>query len=117
MAAADPPDLRVELHTDRNIGEGRLADRWSPADGDHKVIAGSVDLALKTSSRLLVVSFPDQPTRLFALPLARDPPTDPAPSAWRPANQLATRGADAPHAAPADEPVEMRYRVRRAGDD
>ena len=117
MARVDPPDVRVELHTDKNVGEGRLADRWAPVDGDRAVIAGSVELRLKTVSRLLVVSFPDQPARLFQLPLPRDPPSNPTSSAWQGPTQIAVRGEDAPRAAPAGDAVEMRYRVRRAGDD
>jgi hypothetical protein len=117
MAAADPSAVRVELHTDRNVGEGHLADRWVPDDGDHAVVTGSVELSLKTVSRLLVVTFPDQPARLFSLPLARDPPANPVASAWQSPTRIAVAGEEAARAAPPGDAVEMRYRVQRAGDD
>jgi hypothetical protein len=109
--------FRIELHTDKNVGESTLADGWLPAaDGGH-VILGNVSLAFKTSSRLLVVSLPDQPTRLFRLPLSRDPRTTAILGEWRRADLIDTPGDAQPRTAPADDPVELRYRVQRAGDD
>lgn len=113
----EPSTLRVELDTDKNVGESHLADRWLPAENGHKVLTGSVPLAFKTWSRLLVVSLPDQPTRLFRLPLSRDPQSTATLSAWCRADHIDVPGEGQPRAAPADDPVEMRYRVRRAGDD
>jgi len=55
-AAVGVPDqagLRIELHTDRNVGDAFLHDPWLRDEGDHKVIAGGVSLDRKTSSRLL----------------------------------------------------------------
>lgn len=117
MAVADRSTLRVEVHTDKNVGEGQLADHWVADERDRKVIAGSVPLAFKTSSRLLVVVLPDQPTRLFDLPLARDPVSAKTLSPWRRPDYIDVVGEDQPRAAPADDPVEMRFRVRRAGED
>jgi len=117
MPVPDPSALRVEVHTDKNVGEGDLADHWSPGEGDRRVITGRVPLAFKTSSRLLVVFLPDQPTRLFKLPLARDPDSTKTLSAWRRPDDIDAPGEDQPRAAPADDPVEMRYRVSRAGED
>jgi hypothetical protein len=37
--------------------------------------------------------------------------------AWRRADHIDAGGAEQPHAAPADDPIEMRYRVQPAGDD
>ena len=108
--------MRVELDTDKNVGDGHLAERWLPGEGEHQVIAGSVPLAFKTSSRLLVVSMPGQPTRLFTLALSRDPASTASLSAWQRARHISVEGEERPRAA-ADDPVEMRYRVRRAGDD
>jgi hypothetical protein len=117
MLVPEPSALRVELDTDKNVGESTLADRWVPAENDHKVLTGSVPLAFKTWSRLVVVSLPDQPTRLFRLPLSRDPQSTATLNAWCHADHIDVRGEGQPRAAPADDPVEMRYRVRRAGDD
>lgn len=117
MPVPDPSALRIELHTDKNVGESQLADRWLSAADDHKVIAGSVPLAFKTSSRLLVVFLPDQPTRLFRLPLSRDPQSTRTLGPWRRPEHIDVRGEDQPRAAPADDPIEMCYRIRRAGED
>lgn len=108
--------MTVELHTDKNVGSGQLFSEWS-TNGDYYVIVGGVDLAVKTASRLLVVSLPEQPTRLFRLPLSRDPAATAAMSAWQHADHLDVAGEAQPRNAPADDPVEIRYRVRRAGDD
>jgi hypothetical protein len=116
-AVPDRAQLRVELHTDRNVGDGQVFDDWSPADGGYRVIKGAVPLAFKTSSRLLVVRFPDQPTRLFRLPLSRDPSSTPDLGSWNRADHVDVAGEGAPRKAPADDPVEIRYRVRRAGED
>jgi len=117
MAVPDPSALRVELHTDKNIGEGQLFDDWSPTGDGHRAIRGSVPLAFKTWSRLLVVPFPDQPTRLFKLPLSRDPSSTATASEWQRATFVDVAGEQQPRSAPADDPVEIRYRVRRADED
>lgn len=117
MPVPNPTALRVELHTDKNVGEGQLAERWLTVENGAHVMRGSVPLAFKTSSRLLVVFLPDQATRLFKLPLARDPDSTKSLSAWRRPEMIDAPGEDQPRAAPADDLVEMRYRVRRAGED
>ena len=115
---AVPPraEVSVELHTDKNVGTGQLYDDWSQRDGHH-VINGGVQLAFKTRSRILVVAFPSQPTRLFRLPLARDPSSTGALSDWHHADHLDAPGEGQPRRAPPDDPVEVRYRVRRAGEE
>jgi hypothetical protein len=117
LAVPDRAHLGVELHTDRNVGEGQMFEDWSQTDDGYRVIKGAVSLAFKTSSRLLVVAFPDQPTRLFRLPLARDPSSTAALSSWQRADHIDVASDGAPRQAPADDPVEIRYRVRRAGED
>jgi hypothetical protein len=111
---SDRDAVRVELHTDKNVGDGTLFAPWPRPDG---VIAGSVELAFKTPGRLLVVTLPAQPVRLFRLPLARDPDSTPAFGAWQHATFVDGRDDRPPVAAPADDPVEVRYRVVRAGDE
>ena len=113
----DRSGVRVELHTDQNVGESYFADPWLRADGDHQVIAGGVPLMLKTSSRMLVVSLPGQPTRLFRLGLSRNPGSTPTLGKWRRPDFIDAPNFDQPHAAPADDPVELRQRVRRAGEE
>jgi hypothetical protein len=87
---------------------------WDHDDDGRDVIAGSVPLAFKTRSRLLVVSLPDEPKRLFRLSLSRDPASTATLSEWRHADHLALASEAQPRRAPAHDPVEMRCRVRRA---
>ena len=116
MAVPARAEVNVELHTDKNVGSGQLFDEWSQHDGYH-LVTGGVLLAFKTSSRILVVSLAEQPTRLFRLSLARNPSSTATMSEWQRADHLDVRGEDAPRKAPADDPLEMRYSVQRAGDD
>jgi hypothetical protein len=106
----------VELHTDRNVGSGQLFDEWSRRDAYH-LVTGGVPLAFKTSSRILVVSLGEQPSRLFRLSLGRNPASTATMSAWQRADHLDMRDEEAPRKAPPDDPLEMRYRVQRAGED
>jgi len=117
MRMPSPSELRVELHTDKNVGEGLLSDHWLLERDGRNVLAGSVPLAFKTSSRFLVLSYPDEPTHLFRLPLSRDPDSSAAMGAWHRPDHIDIAGERAPRAAPADDPFEIRYRVRRAGEE
>jgi len=117
VAAPDPTALRVELQTDKNVSPGQLDDAWIAADGGAHVITGSASLDFKTSGRVLVVGLPGQPARLFRLRLSRDPETTAAPGPWRRADHLDTPAEAQPRPAPADDPLELRARVRRAGDE
>lgn len=115
---AEPSQWRVELHTDKNVGEGRLFDTWAPSADGHQVIAGSVSLDFKTASRLLVVTPPNrQPARLFRLSLPRDPASSAALGEWHHADHIDLPGGGRPQPAPPADPVEIRYRIRHAGDD
>ena len=118
MALPDRAAVEVELHTDKNVGDAWFADPWLRAEGDRQVITGGVPLDFKTSSRLLVLSLPGQPTRLFRLPLSRDPSSTAAMSAW---HRLGSSRRSCPAAArrgnSPDDLVELRYRVRRAGEE
>lgn len=113
MLAADSAAPRVELHTDKNVGDGVITGDWERDEVGHDVIAGSVPLAFKTRSRLLVLSLPGEPKRLFRLSLSRDPPSTATRSEWRHADHLDLAREAQPRPAPADDPVEMRYRVQR----
>lgn len=115
LTLPDRSGVRVEVHTDKNVDEGYFADPWLRAEGDRQVIAGGVPLSRKTSSRMLVVSLPAQPTRLFRLGLSRDPGSTPRLGEWRRPDFIDTPTLDQPARAPADDPVELRHRVRRAG--
>jgi hypothetical protein len=116
MLPADT-DVGVELHTDHNVGPALVTTPWPPVDGGQQVIAGVVSLDFKTTSRLLVVTVPGEPVRLFRLGLSRDPSSTPSLGDWQHAAHLDRGGETQPEKAPADDPVELRYRVRRAGED
>src|SRR5262249_45586872 len=115
MRLPDREAVRVQLHTDKNVGDSYFSDPWLRTEGDHQVIAGGVELRLKTSSRLLVVTLPDEPTRLFKLGLSRNPASTPACGEWRGPDFVDAPGSDRPRAAPANDPVQLRHRVSRAG--
>src|SRR5688572_12195228 len=117
MPLDDRGAVSVELHTARNVGDGILSSPWPRPDGTHQLLVGSVELAFKTSGRILVVELPGEPTRLFRLPLSRNPASTPALGPWQHAHHVHPAGAERPVAAPVDDPVELRYRVRRAGED
>jgi hypothetical protein len=104
--------IDIELHTDRNVGTGLFVGGWETEPSGAHVIAGTVDLAFKTSTRLLLVAFPNQPRRLFRLPLARDPAGNESASAWYRADHWDDPGEPQPRPAPPDDPIELRYRVR-----
>ena len=117
IALPDRSAVEVELHTDKNVGPSWFADPWLRAGGDHQIIAGGVPLDFKTSSRLLVLSLPQQPTRLFRLALSRDPASTAELGAWTRPDHVHDPAQPQPVAAPPDDPVELRYRVRRAGEE
>ncbi|MBX3026185.1 hypothetical protein KF840_14850 [bacterium] len=114
MATA-PADVAVELHTDRNVADALLDDAWR-SDGGAQVLAGRVALDFKTASRLLVLSLPGQPKRLFRLRLRRDPEATPELGDWQGPDFLDDPGAAQPQRAGAGDPVALRIRVRVAGD-
>jgi hypothetical protein len=116
MATVKPSDLSVELHTAKNVGVGSLADHWEPAEDGRMMLSGRVEMAFKTSGRLLVLKMPEQPTRLYRLPFSRDPSSMAGFGEWQPPRFIDAADADQPRDAPADDPVQARYRVRRAGD-
>jgi hypothetical protein len=109
--------VKVELHTDKNMADGTLSSPWPRPDGDRQLLVGAVDLAFKTSGRILVLELPGQPTRLFRLPLSRNPSSTAAVGEWQPPSFVHRQGAEQPEPAPKDDPVAVRYRVRRAGED
>lgn len=113
--APAPAHVAVDLDTDRNVANALLDDAWR-SEGAAAVLAGRVALDFKTSSRLLVLSLPGQPKRLFRLRLRRDPDAMPAFSDWQPPDFIDDAGAAHPQRASAGDPVALRYRVRVAGD-
>jgi len=116
MAVGNRDDVDIELDTDRNSADALLGDPWQRREGDAQVITGLVELAFKTRSRLLVLKLPNQPVRLFRLRLSRDPASTASMSDWQRPDHIDEPAKQGPEAAPPDDPVELRYRVTRAGD-
>jgi hypothetical protein len=115
--AIQPPAataLEVGVHTAKNVDAGTITSDWRSDSAGHYVIGGVVPLSFKTSSRLLVVAMPDQPTRLYRLPLSRDPDSTAALGEWHHADHIDPGREEQPRAAPPDDPVEVRYRVERS---
>ena len=117
LAVAERTQVTVELHTDKNVADGLLTDPWSRMEHESQVIAGLVPLAFKTTGRLLMLEITGKPTRLFRLRLSRNPSSTAALGEWQHADFVDEPGSDRAVAAPKDDPVELRYRVRRAGED
>jgi hypothetical protein len=116
MAPKDRSEIDVELNTDKNGADALLTDMQP--DGDVQVAAGTVELAFKTNSRLLVVKIPNQPTRLYTLRLGRSPDSTRHMTDWaRPDFIHDTTKDESPQKAPADDQVLLRHKVTRAGDD
>ena len=105
--------LEVAVHTAKNVDPGTITTAWRSDSAGHYVIGGLVPLSFKTSARVMVVTMPDQPTRLFRLPLSRDPDSTPALGEWQRTDQIDPGREEQPRAAPPDDPVEVRYRVDR----
>ncbi|MCW5891189.1 MAG: hypothetical protein KIT14_11645 [bacterium] len=115
MVPDDRAAVRIEINTDKNAADALLTEVRD--DGGERVVVGRVELAMKTRSRLLVVRLPGQPVRLFSLSLGRDPASTPALGDWTHARWIDRReDGGQPEAAPADDPVALRWRVRRAGE-
>jgi len=114
--AAQRGAVAIELDTDKNVANASLGDDWRD-EGATRVLTGLVSLDFKTTSRLLVVSLPDQPKRLFRLRLGRDPDATPALGDWQPPDFVDESAAAQPRRADADDPFALRYRVRVADDE
>src|SRR5262245_17538183 len=70
--ADDRGDIEVELNTDRNEASAFFHKEWH-RDGDRPVISGGVELAVRTTQRILVLKIKGEPDRLFRLKLAGKP--------------------------------------------
>jgi hypothetical protein len=73
--------LSIDLNTDKNTMPAALTEAHK--DDGRPLIAGTVDLYFRTSSRILVLRIDGEPDRLFMLKLARNPPTSPDFGPWQ----------------------------------
>ncbi len=98
---ASGADVAFELQTAVNTMPGEPRPKQFRRDGDKPIVAGDVELAFRTASRMLLVKIKDQPDRLYTIGLS----------------------AKAPHASqlgpwlPQGDGSEIRYRAQWPGQD
>jgi len=109
--AADRRGITIELDTDRNIADAYIG-KDQHDDGDRPVISGGVDLAFRTSSRIIVLKMKGEPDRLFQLRLSGNPGHSDAFGPWQPIDWVAELDDKQPRKATPAYQYEIRYRVR-----
>jgi hypothetical protein len=106
----DRRGIEVELNTDQHGASAFFHKEWRN-DGNRPVISGGVELAYRTTERILVLKIKGEPDRLFALKLSGKPGHSDDFGPWQPID-FVTEGAGQPRkATPADQ-YEIRYRAR-----
>jgi hypothetical protein len=111
--AADRSGIEIELNTDRNSATAyKTQEEYQYDDGDRPVIFGGVEIAFRTSSRIIVLKSKGEPDRLFRLNLAANPSHSDAFGPWQPIDWIAEANAQQPRKATPDDKYEIRYRVR-----
>ena len=104
--------LGIELQTDKNAATAQFGETWLRYDGGRPVIAGTIPLYLKTSQRLVVLSLPGEPKRLFKLNLSRTPKIAERFGAWRPVDLVDdAREAAGPRTPGRRDDFDIRVRV------
>jgi hypothetical protein len=111
--AADRSDVEIELNTDRNSDYAyKSKEEYQFNHGDRPVISGGVDLAFRSSSRIIVLKRNGEPDLLFKLNLSGKPGHSDAFGPWQPIDWVAEAGAQQPRKATPADKYEIRYRVR-----
>jgi hypothetical protein len=111
-AIPDRKAIDIELHTNKNTSGAMLAEQWLRHEDGRAVIAGTIPLHLKTSDRIVVLSLPDQPKRLFRLRLKRTPNVAADFGEWRRVDLIDDpREAAGPQAPGKNDNFEIRIRV------
>jgi hypothetical protein len=102
--------IEIELNTPKNSASAFLHDQWR-TDGNRPVISGGVELAYRTSGRILVLKVKGEPDRLFMLKLPGKPGHSDEFGAWQSIDFVAEGSGQPRKATPANQ-YEVRYRVR-----
>jgi hypothetical protein len=111
--APDRRDVEIELNTDRNTASAyKSKEQYQYNDGDRPVISGGVELAFRTTSRIIVLKRNGEPDLLFRLNLSGSPGHTDDFGPWQPIDWVADPGAQQPRKATAADKYEIRYRVR-----
>lgn len=104
--------IGVELHADKNRVPALLRADGSGAGAGRPILAGSADLHVRATKRILVLSLPEQPKRLFHLELAASPRPAEQFGPWRHVDFLDDMKPDRPpRPAPDSDGFEIRVRV------
>lgn len=113
----DPYKIEITLDTDLNQQPAIWLDPALRQDANWQVLAGTVELYYRTSSRLLVFRFPDGRDRIFRLALAAKPDPELGWSDWHAVDFVGM--SDQPQAAKPgpEDPFELRYKVRVWGSE
>ncbi len=109
-----PPRLdviKVALNTDKNNMPADLLATETRQEGGRLVLCGRVDLYFRTSNRLLALSLPGEPDRIFRLALSASPRISDSYSDWTHVDFVAGTPDSPPHKAGADDNFDIRYRV------
>ena len=102
--------IEVELNTDKNGASAFFHKEWRN-DGQRPVISGGVELAYRTTGRILVLKMKGEPDRLFKLKLSGKPGHSDDFGPWQPVDFVAEGAGQPRKATPADQ-YEIRYRPR-----
>jgi len=97
-------DVQIELQTDKN--QTIVTDVELTRDGDGPLLRGSVPILFRTTDRMIVLSLPNEPVRLFKLRLSETPARHGDFGPWQPADLagVAPGKRDAAN-------IAIRYRV------
>jgi len=87
-------------------------ERNAATAGDRPTYWGGVEIARRSSSRLLVLRMAGEPDRLFRLAIKPMPEHSDALGSWQRADFIFPAGVERSQPAPANDPFEIRYRVR-----
>jgi hypothetical protein len=111
-APASLRNIRIELDTAKNTITGDLDPSATHKDGERTVLVGEVELYFRTSSRTLALQMPQQPDRIFKLPLAAAPSPFEEFTPWARVD-LIGEPPDHPRVAAADaaDDFDIRYRL------
>lgn len=104
--------LSVALHTDSAAIPADLRSDGPSSHDGHAIVKGGVALDARAARRILVLSLPHQPNRLFQLDLPATPKIAAEFGTWRKADFIDDPATDrAPRKAPDGDGFEIRVRV------
>ncbi len=113
----DPYAIEGTLDTDLNQQPAIWLDPALRQEGGWQVLAGTVELYYRTSSRLLVFRFPDGRDRIFRLGLAAKPDPEDSWSDWRPVDFVGLPGQPQTAKPGPEDRLALRYKVRVWGSE